>query len=270
MGETSDGGDERAGVASVGGAFEFVANSRTRLRLVEVLLSEGAATRRDLRDRVDAARTTVARNLEALADRDWVESDGRTYRLTAYGAEAGEALVDAAERVRVARHLQPVLAHAPRDAFDVDLALLADATVRTPNPGNPYAMVNRHVNRLREADEGYLLLPVAGLQAAEAVRDRVRDGATFDVVVTPSVAETMRSDPGFAAVSEDLRTSDGHSMSVHDGDLPFYLGVLDDVVQVGVDEAGEPRALLESDDPAVREWALETFRSYRRAAAGPE
>jgi predicted transcriptional regulator len=266
MDESTEEDGGRADVASVGGAFEFVANSRTRLRLVEELLSEEEATRRDLRDRVDAARTTVARNLEALADRGWVEHAGRTYELTAYGDVAGEALVDAAERIRVARHLQPVLEHTSRDALDVDLARLADAEVVTARPGNPWAMVNRHVSRLRETDEGSLLLPVAGLQAAEAVRDRVREGATFDVVATPSVAETMRSDPEFAAVDEELRALEGHTMTVHDGDVPFYLGVLDDAVQVGVDEAGEPRAILESDDPAVREWALETFRSYRRAA----
>jgi hypothetical protein len=47
---------------------------------------------------------------------------------------------------------------------------------------------------------------------------------------------------------------------------PYFVGVMDDVVQIGADEGGEPRALVESTDPAVRDWAEATYERFRRRA----
>jgi hypothetical protein len=53
---------------------------------------------------------------------------------------------------------------------------------------------------------------------------------------------------------------------VHDGDIPYYLGILDDTVQMGVNEDGEPRGLLETDSEEVREWAENRYESYKQEA----
>ena len=46
----------------------------------------------------------------------------------------------------------------------------------------------------------------------------------------------------------------------------YFVGILDDVVQTGVDEGGEPRAIVGSTDPDVRDWAEEVFERYRQQA----
>ncbi|MFC7194956.1 hypothetical protein ACFQL4_10310 [Halosimplex aquaticum] len=40
----------------------------------------------------------------------------------------------------------------------------------------------------------------------------------------------------------------------------------DEFVQVGADEDGDPRALLESDDEEVLDWARDRIEYYRRQA----
>jgi len=67
----------------------------------------------------------------------------------------------------------------------------------------------------------------------------------------------------------DLRhlTDAGLDTFVHDGPVPFFPGLYDDRVQVGVgDDEGSSRALVESRDEAVREWAEDTYAAYRTAA----
>lgn len=51
-----------------------------------------------------------------------------------------------------------------------------------------------------------------------------------------------------------------------DGEIPYFIGILDDAVQIGVDEAGKPRALLESEHPEVRTWAENTIEEYKEEA----
>ena len=44
------------------------------------------------------------------------------------------------------------------------------------------------------------------------------------------------------------------------------MGLIDDVVQLGLDEAGDPLAVIESTDPNVYAWAERTFERYKRRA----
>ncbi|WP_323676036.1 winged helix-turn-helix domain-containing protein [Halorubellus sp. PRR65] len=178
-----------------------------------------------------------------------------------------DKFLDLEETVATVDHLQAFLQWTTPDAFDVDLEQLRDAEITVAESENPWAMVNAHVSQLREAEDLRLALPVAGLHGYEVLHERVLAGeATVDSVVTDGVAEAMTTDPEYAPFTADLLAADGFEMRRTSTEIPFFVGVLDDVVQVGVDEGGEPRALLETENDVVREWARETLAAFKRTA----
>jgi predicted transcriptional regulator len=253
-------------------ALAFLAGSRARVRLLEELAAartDGGETlsREDLRERLDAARTTITRNLEALIDRGWVrETEGR-YVATPAGQLVVGAFGEAAATVAAADRLAPFLRWFPVEDVDLDPGALADASVWAPDRADPYAMVNRHVDTLREAARFRGILPLVGLHAFEALHERVVEGdAVHEVVVTPAVAETLRTGD-YAGLFADLRACDRFAAYVYDGEIPYYLGLIDErEVEIGVDEDGTPRALLRSEAPEVREWAEAVYERYRAPA----
>lgn len=245
----------------------FLANSRVRLEILRELRSRGKLPEPTLRNDLDCSRPAVARNLDALEDRGWIRtSDGR-YELTTAGAFVLEGFEQFLRTARAAERARPVLDHLRRADLDLDLAHLHDAAVVDGDRHDPLAMVNHHVSRIRGAECFRAVLPIVGLHAHETVNRRVLDGElTAELVVSTDVAETLRRDPDYAELTDDLLRTDRYDLLVTDEEIPFYLGVLNDVVQIGVDEAGDPRALVESDCEAVRTWAVDTIATYREAA----
>lgn len=80
----------------------FLSRSPTRVRVLERLLRDGECRRRDLRETLDASRSTVSRTLSTLEDRDWVARTEAGYRLTPAGAVVAEGYLelDHGRRVR--------------------------------------------------------------------------------------------------------------------------------------------------------------------------
>lgn len=249
-------------------AIAFLTRSRTRIRVLELASRDRATTRREFRARLDVARTTVQRNLDALAERGWLEATPDGYRRTRSGellaAQVGE-LVDTVETVQ---RLRPVLDHAPLDDLDVEPQALADAEVTVAAPADPYAPVNRHVDALRTVDTVRLFTAVVGREAFEVVSERARAGeCRGEVVLAPQTLETVRSDPSYAGLYDSLSGTDAVDLYVADGDLPYYLGLLGDAVQLGVeDENGAPAALLETAAEPVRTWAESKYAAVRERA----
>jgi len=247
--------------------IEFLARSETRARLVKELRHNGELGRDELRDRVDASRTTVQRNLTALEDRGWVQNSDRTYSLASCGEMIADEFLDLVDTVSVADQLQPVFQWVDRTEFDFDLGLLRNAEVVTANPGDPWRMVNRHVTRLKQADDIRAMLPLTGLHGMEVGHDRVVDhGATTEHIATGDVVETFRADSAYKEYYNRLMETNRYKLYRFEDGIPYYLGVLDDTVQLGVDENGEPRALLETDNAEVRGWAESTLDKYREQA----
>lgn len=245
-----------------------VAEVLVRRRAFVDRLRERPHEKRELVSALDVSRPTVYRGLRELEEADLVEHDSGRYALTTFGDLVVERFVGFLDSVGSAAEVESFLRWVPPGSLDLDLdpRHLADADVVSASPGDPYAMVNRHVRRLKEADHVRALLPLTGLHAHEAMHDRVVEGdARAELVVASPVVETMRTDPDYRPLTADLAATDRYEVVVVD-DLPYYLGVLDDLTQVGVDDDGQPRALLETDDDTVRAWAEETIESYRADA----
>lgn len=231
-------------------------------------LREAPREKREIVADLDVPRSTLGRATRELEAAGLVAYDDGAYALTSVGERLLGEYDAFRRRTDVAVALEPFLRWVPGDELDVDLRHLADADLWTPEPNDPWAMVNRHVRALETAGHVRGVLPLVGLHAFETVHERITgDDLTVRFVVEPGVAETMRTDGSYAPLFRTVQEVDPDAFSVYEGELPFFLGVFDDeLVQVGVDEEKEPRALLETDRDEVREWADARIATYERQA----
>lgn len=248
--------------------IDFLVRSANRVRLLDELRQCERAHRDELRTACEASRTTVQRNLDALEERGWIRSTNHHYTTTSSGELIGRKLPELLETVQVANRLEPIEKWLPVSEIDVDLPTLGSAsTIVTTDPSDPYAPVNRHIGAMRSADRFRCLLPAVGLQPMMVARDCVRRGRTHELVVDRPVAETLRADPDYEEILTDMEGSERFDMYRYDGEFPIYLGLADDVVQIGVeDDDGIPRGLLEYDPESLpmRKWAERTYDEYKR------
>lgn len=249
----------------VSAAAELV-RSEARLGIL-CQLQEGDATRYECRDELDCARTTVDRNLDQLERSGWVRQFDGQYTITTSGEFAFEAATEFLETVDTASELQSILRWIPRDELDIDLALLSDAEVTLPGEGAPLAMVDKHIAVVEETSSFRAVLPLASTQPMRIHQRRVEAGeAVGTIIVTPNVAEVFRSDPQFVDIVQALEATEDTSLYVTEESVPYYLGILDGTVQIGVDENLEPRGLLETDREAVASWAERRFEQFLSGA----
>lgn len=173
------------------------------------------------------------------------------------------------ETVRTTTRLQPFLRWVPDEAFDLDPRTLADATIITSTAGDPYALQNQYIDRLRDVGRIRALLPTTGLRSWKAARNRTLAGELeCELVVSPAVVQTIRSSPKYERVVDDVLDSGRHDVFVAAEQLPFFLAIMDDYIQIAVADADRmPRALVESEQGEVYDWAEQTYNRYRRTAA---
>ena len=246
---------------------EFLVRSQARVGILTEL-ADGPRSKRELRERIGVDRTTIQRNLDALDKRGWIHREGEGYALDPCAELVVEEFGTFVESVDLADRLQPALQLVDPALLDVDVRCFADATITTAKPGDPWAMVNAHVRRLAELTDAVLMIPLTGLNAKRTLHDRVVDhGARVELIVSPSVLETFRTDPDYIGYYEALKENERMTYRIYEDEMPFYLGLIDDeLVQLGVDEDGEPRALVESRNEEVRAWAERRLDAFRAEA----
>jgi len=246
---------------------EFLTRSEHRIAVLAAL-SDDPRTRRDLEDLTDVSRTTVGRTLRAMERRCWVERTGDCYRATPLGQFVHAAAAAFVDRLETARKLRTVWDLLPLAELGVDLEIWAGANVTVAEADAPYAPVNRFVSLLEESERMRFVGSDIGLLEAcmGDMRRLVVGGMGADVVDPPAHARYVLD--AYPEFCEALFASGNLALHAHE-DVPGYgLGVLDDrVVVCGYHpEEGTARVLVDTDDPDVREWAEETFATYRREA----
>lgn len=260
------GNSEQDAVAEVA----YLARSLNRVRLLAAIREAGEIERQPLKDEFEMARTTLVRNLESLEARGWITTDPpSTYALTAAGELVADAFADLTRVIQLTKRLDPVLRSLPAEPLELDPCLLADADVVVSTETDPFAPVHRHVEALKHSESARLCLAVVGQQALEEMGRRIQTGdVTVESVVERGVTETIQSNARYADLLGEQLETGRHDVFVYEGSIPFYLGILDDTVQIGVeDAAGIPHALLETESPAVHDWAIDTYTTFREKAA---
>jgi predicted transcriptional regulator len=237
-----------------------------RLDTVDQLLDE-PLDKRDMVDVLGVSRATVDRAVRELEVLNLIEYRDGVYQVTSVGEITADRFFQFMDTVDVAMELQEFLRWVPAAEFDIDLTLLAEAELFLPEPGDPWSMVNHHAQAMEKMDTCRAILPLTGQHAMEAAYERVTDaGASFETVVTPSVAEQFQSTPVYARLIEEMVATGRVHVFVYEGTIPYFLGVFADRIQIGVDENGEPRALLETKNEDVYEWAEDVYQQYKDEA----
>lgn len=254
--------------ASIVADIDFLSGSRHRLRILNVLRGEDAMSRRDVRTSVEASRSTVRRTLEGFLSRGWVESTDDGYRMTAAGELVATQFARLSDTLRLTEEYAPLLEYIPPSSFDIEPEWLAGAELTVATAAEPYAPAQTQTETIRTAERFRGLMPAIELDGTKLVHERVMNGDfTASIVLGPACADLTKREPFVELFREKLAT-DRFEAAITDSRPPFYLGLPDDDrIEIGVaDDEGIPRALLQSSNPAFREWGEATFERYERGA----
>lgn len=242
----------------------FLARSANRVDVLAAL-ADAPHERSELEAATGISRVTAKRILDDFTDRGWVTRSGRHYETTSLGDFVEREFASFFEAMRAANRLQDVVRWLPDDGLGVDLRRLVDADVTLPTRNNPYGPFRRALATVTAADRVRELthsLPPELLTAhCEAV---TRDGQTLSVVLEAETLDEVVADAESVAVLETLLDR-GADLTVYDGQIPYALGVADDAVGLLLtDDAGLPRAFVETSDDAVVSWAVTTIEEFAR------
>ena len=116
------------------------------------------------------------------------------------------------------------------------------------------------------ADAGSVVGVIPRIDPALVDRLTATDAPQLDarIVLTGRAAE-RGTGPAGAAIASTMAER-GVTLSVHGGDSPVGVLLVDDGAVVGVFDGPTLAAVLTTDRPAVREWAAATCRRYIAAA----
>lgn len=245
-----------------------LARSSIRAELLKVLFEHEQIKKDVLKERVAASRTGIQRNLDVLEERGWIGSNNKEYWITLAGKPVVEEFLELLNTIHVAKRLQPLLEWVPPNEFDLELHSLATADLIVSQEIDPYAPANRHINLMKSSDRFRCLLPAVGLQPMMVARDRVvNHGSTHTVVLDPDLLDTLQDNHNYMELVEDILSDRDSEMFVSERQIPFYLGIADDAVQIGVgDDQGTPRSLVESKADDVQGWAERKYDKFKANA----
>ncbi|ADB59313.1 hypothetical protein Htur_0413 [Haloterrigena turkmenica DSM 5511] len=243
----------------------FLTQSPVRIAILDRLDETDRLSKTELRDEFDVSRVTVQRNLDALEDRDLIRSHVHEYEIRPLGELVADELDATIDTIAFAERIRPFLRWFPETALEFDVRALADATVVVSDSTDPYAPVNRHIEAIERADRFRCLLPAIGLPALTVAHERVVEhDQRQEIICSPALESTVRSEPEYRDLVADITSHDDCTMRVADSELTYYLGLFEEVVQIGVeDDDGIPRALVETEASEIRTWATRTYDCYR-------
>lgn len=246
-------------------AVAFLAGTPVRARALDAL-ADGPRSRAALREALDAPRTTLRRNLAALADRGWIEHDpvDDEYALTAAGERARAAFDAATDALAgaagVGAFLRRFPADPPIEPADVDALSVAVAT-----QDRPHAPVSPVRDRLAAADRVRGFVPVVNPVYVRAVVDHL-DALDVELVLSPTAAATLEDD--YADAHDQLRAASGVDRLSSDAVPEWAVALLDGDAYLGAyDDGMRPVAVLHAPaDHRVADWARDRYAAVRDAA----
>jgi predicted transcriptional regulator len=245
-------------------ALEVVDAVSSRRQFLETLQEE-PKDKRTLVNELGMSRSTVDRSLRELETLDLVEYSDGDFAVTAVGQLATDGLTELTGTIGLGQRLEAFLQWIPMEEFDLDVRLLADAELIVAEPGDPWSMINKHVQLVKTMENCRALLPFTGLHAHEAGHEQViKHDASGELVVEPEIANVHHSTPEYAEFTEEMVATGRFEYFEYPNELPYALAIINDTVQIVVSEGDEPRALLETDNDEVRDWAEAKYDEYKQ------
>ena len=247
----------------------FIARSSHRVGVLEGL-AEGPCARGELRAATGASSPTMSRVLSDFEARQWIVRAGPSYELTSLGQFVVERFIDLREAMEIERKLRDVWQWLPREMDGFSIDLFTDAVVSHPGPGYPYEPIERLTQLIQGTDRlrGFDSIVHKSINN-ETVCRGVLDGMELDYVYSPVALEgTVAWNPERVM---EAAACEHCAVYVHDS-LPdgdrCGLGIVDDRAGICCHDAetGALRAIIDTDAPEAREWAISAFERVRREA----
>ncbi|ELZ24383.1 transcriptional regulator [Haloterrigena salina JCM 13891] len=246
-------------------AVQFFANSANSVRVFEGL-ADGATTSRDLAERTEASRSTVARILDNGESRGWISSEGSQYELTKEGEIMIAEFRAYLQTVEGIQHLGDAIRWLPEPVHSLDYRYFRTAeiiTPKTPTPSKPYDHV---AAKIRTTDEVRSLVEVTLPRYVTLICEQVNEQQLdAELVIEADWIETLPAESEQVPLLRARAERD--SIWTYDGEIPLNLHLFDDSVAIwlGEDRDGERvvRGLLVAEAPAVLSWAEDLYEDYR-------
>lgn len=243
----------------------FLSNSANRVDVLRIL-ADDAHSRHELVEVTDASRPTVGRVLSEFEQRNWVRRDDRLYELTPLGRLVMNAFDNVLSIMETEQKLRTAVEWIPTERIGLDLELITDATVSTPEPGSSHQPISRFIELVEGAGSarGFGIATLAP-KSAETLFQKARSGMDTEIIYPSSVLEdNLQSTPDLA---RDAITNGTLRPMVHE-DLPCGLYIFDNRVIIGGynRDTGVLRVVLDTDAPVALAWADALYSRYRREA----
>ncbi|WP_224448612.1 helix-turn-helix transcriptional regulator [Haloprofundus salilacus] len=243
--------------------IEFLARSQNRIHVLDALAS-GPRTRRELESDIGASQPTLARILRDFEERHWVERRGTQYEATPSGAFVASSFTDLLANVETEVRLREVVQWLPIAHLDVSFEQFADARITRPTQTTPSGPLKRALELSANADRQLIVSYVLNHEMLETLHGAAVEGTqSLRGVLTRETVELLRRDPTSWRRFRELLDSENVDLRLADESIPFAMGIADETVYFFLrDDEGLLRALLESTDDDVREWAVRTVDEY--------
>lgn len=255
-------------MSDVAETLSFLSQSTNRADVIQLLQKEEQLDRHEIDEHVEASRRTVIRTLDALTEHGYVEESDGSYRLTAFGSVLADSYQQFAEESERAHDLAPFLTHMPDGVLSFDLQCIEDAELITATEGSPYAVLDRTLSIRRQASQIRELSPIIEQKSIEQLAQRIRDNVpiSVEVVLSESAIEASEFHPDYQESQQLLNQADQTEIYLASQEIPFLLCIADETVVIGVTKDLKPHAILVSTNAEVKQWAEQTYQTYREHA----
>ena len=226
-------------------------------------LRDGPLERHELEEELGVSRATSHRFTRWLSDRGLIEQVEGAFTLTPLGQALAATITRFKTEVAVAVHLGPVLEPADRIDCPLPLDAFADATVTTPDSGDPHGPMLRYVLLVQQTStlRGVNTWTIAPTYMGE-IQERILEGMETDLIDPVSVVEDIMDNYPERCV--EVCVSGNLIIRLHDS-LPFGLVLFDDRIGIAVrdPETNTLSAFIDTDSPVARKWAKAAYESYK-------
>ncbi len=245
----------------------YLSRSEHRIPML-VALTERPRSRSELCELTEMSSSTVRRTLSEFEDRAWVRKDGYKYVATRLGEAIATGMEDLIELFETERKLRDIWHWLPDEMVEVPIETWDETTVTLSEPDSPYRPVNRFKSLLRQTNEVRYLRPEVALM--EPCFDVLL--SLIDASVDITLVDRPRCHAYFITTyperSLEMEKRDNFTVLEHDELPKCGIGLLETRVTISCYEqdSGSVQALIDTDVPAIREWAESTYASFETDA----
>ena len=255
--------DNDSPVADIG----YLSRSEHRIPML-VSLTDRPRSRSELCELTDVSSSTARRTLSEFEDRTWVRKEGYQYVATRLGDAIADGIEDLIDLFETEQKLRDIWHWLPDAVIELPAETWSEMTVTLPEPDSPYRPVNRFKSLLQQTTEVRYLRPEVALMEPcfDELLPLIDDGVDITLVDRPGCHEYFITTYPERSLAMEKR--ENFTVLEHD-ELPRYgIGLLTNRVTISCYEqdSGSVQALVDTDVPAIREWAESTYTSFENEA----